>query len=267
MSAALLPRPDLPPPEIVAAIEAHLSETFGAIRLVDAAVRDLPELNAVFSPPGSGPLATDIRRELSARCPPNWWWVGPSARHLSISQTLLSFGFLLDHRRRGMAVDLGAAAQSTHPPSGTLFQEVRDVSETRHIADLWSRAGPTAIRDGAPTFNALLAGRWGARDSRVRLSLAWSNSRPVATVAVGTYGEIAGVFGLTTLPEARTRGIGRALLAFALRHAAQSGARWAVTSVRMDEEPFYRNFGFAAYDDFEIYRATELGIDSSAPGV
>ncbi|MCI4317070.1 MAG: GNAT family N-acetyltransferase [Thermoplasmata archaeon] len=268
MSAALLPRPDLSPPEIEAAIEDHLRTTFGGIRLVDDAIRGLPELNAVFSQaPESETLPTVIRRELSARSPPSWWWVGPSALHLPIPQTLLSFGFLLDHRRRGMAVNLGSAAQSTQPPSGTLFQEVREISETRHIADLWSRSGPLRNREGAFALNTLLAGRWSAPTSQVRFSLAWSNSRPVATVAIGTSGDVAGVFGLTTLPDARTRGIGRALLAFALRHAAHSGARWAVTTVRMDEERFYRNFGFAAYDDFEIYRATPLGIDSSALGV
>ncbi len=252
------------PPALIHAIESHLVGCFGATGSTDPILGDLPEFNATF------PRARDrpTLRVVHGPDPtiPKWWWVASGARATERTSPPESFGYALHHRERGMAVGIRTAHQRTLMPRGSLVHAVKTPEDRQWVVDLWTRARPV----GNPTAAADLA-EWLAAaalrepESR-RVLLAWSGGRPVATVATRRSDDVVGVYGLCVLPEMRHAGLGRALLAAALRRSEYDGANWAVTIARVEDEPFYVDFGFAPYCDFDVYRREAAPAGSiSAP--
>jgi GNAT superfamily N-acetyltransferase len=77
--------------------------------------------------------------------------------------------------------------------------------------------------------------------------------RPVATAALVPAAGLAGVYAVSTLPEARGRGIGAAMTAFPLLEARARGYRVGVLQATAMGLPVYRRLGFRALCDYRCY--------------
>ena len=90
------------------------------------------------------------------------------------------------------------------------------------------------------------------------LLLARLDGRPVATALAAVVGGGVAITNVTTLPDARGRGLGRAITLAAMRHGAEAGAAIAVLQSTEMGYRLYRGLGF---EDFGRYRSLLWSAD------
>jgi len=74
--------------------------------------------------------------------------------------------------------------------------------------------------------------------------LGWLGETPVATTTLFLVDDVAGIYNVATLPEARGRGIGAVMTVHALRRAQALGARAAIVLSTPMGERIYQRLGF-----------------------
>ena len=100
--------------------------------------------------------------------------------------------------------------------------------------------------------------------------LAELDGRPVGTAtttrhaaAPHSFGDVAWIGMVLVHPDARRRGVGRALLLHALEHLRRTGVRWARLDATPDGEKVYRTLGFRA--DWPLARWERPGAMACGP--
>jgi GNAT superfamily N-acetyltransferase len=83
--------------------------------------------------------------------------------------------------------------------------------------------------------------------------VAWDGNVPVATSSVLRAGDLAGIYHVATVAEARGRGIGAAVTLEALRHARDLGATRAALQSSPLGESVYRSLGFRHRGPLAMY--------------
>ena len=77
-----------------------------------------------------------------------------------------------------------------------------------------------------------------------RHTVAYLDGRPSGIALLFRHGEIAGIYGMGTIPAARRRGIGAALTLDALRAAREGGGRLGILHATDEGLPPYHALGF-----------------------
>lgn len=107
---------------------------------------------------------------------------------------------------------------------------------------------PTLTRLGAQAHEDHRAGR-GAQ------VIAYDGDRAVGAAGLSMAGKVARLWGGGVLPEARGRGVYRAMVAARLRYAVDHGAVMALVKGRVETSgPILRRLGFEAYGQERSYR-------------
>lgn len=136
-------------------------------------------------------------------------------------------------------------------PTGPAGLTVRRVSTARELREFCSAAGrgfgippwllrlsmrqlPTAVAPGAPT---------------IRRFVGHVDGSPVATSAQVTTEGVAGIFFVTTIPEARRHGYGAALTWAALEDARTGGAEASWLQASVMGRPVYEKMGYRQVDE------------------
>ena len=94
---------------------------------------------------------------------------------------------------------------------------------------------PTALFDGHLRFTGYLDGE------------------PVAVSSLVMTGDIAGIYAVATLPEARKRGIGTAMTLHAMKEGIARRARAATLQATPMGLPVYEKIGFRTVFDYQNY--------------
>ena len=114
------------------------------------------------------------------------------------------------------------AAAPAHSEAGVGIERV-----TRGLADLYERTvacGFTEMDAGEPGFAERVFARGAAHSTEASAWLARIGGEPAGGGALGVTGGVAALFGASTLPRMRRRGVQRALLERRLREAHAAGA-------------------------------------------
>jgi GNAT superfamily N-acetyltransferase len=90
-------------------------------------------------------------------------------------------------------------------------------------------------------------------DGPARVILARLNGVPVASALTTTIGDVAGIYSVVTLPEARGKGIGTAVTLAVLHDARSRGARMGVLESADMGFPVYTRLGFRNVGDFQLF--------------
>jgi ribosomal protein S18 acetylase RimI-like enzyme len=190
-------------------------------------------------------IAATIER-FRARSLPFVWWGGPSRRPHDLGRRLLAHGLVLDAVDPGLAADLTALREDLPAPAGLSIERVRDDEGLR----LWLRTldNKTAEQMAAQQSAdyRYVAERFDGDDS-CRLFLARLHGEPVATCELLLGAGVAGIYCVGTLPTARRRGIGSAIVLAALREARAAGYRAAVLGSSPMGLGVYQRLGFVEY--------------------
>lgn len=249
----------------ITAIETITRNCFRSVsQFPDALVIDDDSMYAVIShvpiPFFNGVARTNLEDdELAARfemlraanCPFRWW-VTPSTRPAGLAPRLLELGFVHAYDAPGMIADLTRVPLDVAAPDGVTIKRLSHAGEM----DDW-------LTVFMPVFKLPEERRAIFRDTYERCGfgetalwqhfVAYDGEAPVATTSILVDGDLAGVYHVATLPEARGRGIGAAVTRAAMRFARDAGATRAALQSSLAAFNVYRSLGFEHRCDVGAY--------------
>lgn len=177
---------------------------------------------------------------------PGTWHVGPLMRPDDLGERLLKAGFTYDGREPAMAVEIARMPKET-PKPGLEITRISTDDELAVWADTLGQGfgeGPVEAEWVAEIY------RREGYDDPWRHYLARLDGKPVATATIFLTEDVAGVYFVMTVPEARRQGIGAAIT----RYAVQDGSeRYAVLEASSAGQSVYASLGFEEVGGIELY--------------
>ena len=169
------------------------------------------------------------------------WWLEPPLQRADWEPVLAKHGFGFSDDTPGMAADLETLSRSQQSVDGL---EIRVVADEESLHE-WARVF-TAGYELPPDWETSIY------DMEVQLGLdfplrnylGYFNSKPVATSSAFFGGGVVGIYSVSTLPEARGKGIGAALTLQPLDEARQLGYRIGVLQSSEMGFSVYKKLGF-----------------------
>jgi GNAT superfamily N-acetyltransferase len=178
------------------------------------------------------------------------WRLGPADRPADLPARLLARDFTLDpDHMPGMAAPLDDLP-AIELPAGASIEPVRDPAAFRTWLDVLvgGFAMPSEIGDAYVPFGELGFGD----ELPTRPLLARLDGRPVATALAALAGGGVVIANVTTVREARGRGLGRAITLAAMHAGATAGARLAVLASTEMGHSVYRRLGFEEFGRYRV---------------
>ena len=186
------------------------------------------------------------------------WWVGPSNPVPDLAKTLEDKGLTQGAELTGMAVDLPALNEEAAVPQGFTLSEVDDGDSLA----TWCQIMTTV--SGFPDF-ASSAWLEMYQDIEVLDDPLWHlylgniGGTPVATSELFLGGGVAGIHGVTTVPEFRGRGIRTAMTLSPIIDARRRDYAIGVLFSSEMAVGIYRRLGFQEYGKGYIYLWQDSG--------
>jgi hypothetical protein len=183
---------------------------------------------------------------------PGSWHVGPSMRPADIGERLVAHGFDYGGDDIGMAVDLAALPEEVPVPEDLEIERVRDEESLGAWQDTLARGfgeGPVEAEWVGEMYRRIGLGA----DVPWRHYLGRLGGTPVATSTLFEGAGVAGIYFVSTVEEARRRGIGGAITLAPLREAREMGYGVGVLGSSEMGYPVYRRLGFQEYCRIGLY--------------
>lgn len=190
-------------------------------------------------------------QELKKHGVPGSWHVGPSMRPLDLGRRLVAAGFTPGGSEPGMALRLADLDPPPEPTAAELrVVRVGTLDQLQTWVDALGRGfgeGPKEAAWVGSVYQRLgLSDPW-------RHYLGYLGDEPVATATIFLTDDVAGVYFVMTVPEARRRGLGRAITHATLEQARVSGAQYAVLGSSAAGRSVYHSLGFREYCTIDLY--------------
>jgi ribosomal protein S18 acetylase RimI-like enzyme len=231
--------------DVCEAADVTICSTGLAFRSVNGAV------GLRFDPATIEERIADVTAWFAGRAGPWRWLVGPTSAPPDLDRHLRLAGFDLVSDNAGMALDLGRATDVEPAPPGV---EIRPLEDLEGL-DAWGEINRRALE-----LDPLRARAWRDAQDRaigspgpMRIWIANLHGEPVAAAALFEGAGVAGVYNVATVPEARGRGIGRAVTATVLAEAIARGHRLAVLGSSDLGYPVYHRLGFREVSRLRSY--------------
>lgn len=258
-------------PAIIAAIEANFAEEMAAIgRHLPGAVLHEDEAVHWFytGMPTSmfnGVLHTHITSDaidakidevvtyFKERNVPLTWPVGPTTLPTNMASYLKTYGFTHTHDSTGMAVALEALPSELPTPPNFRITAVNDL-ETLKAYSTTSMRGFGSTEESNRVYYETYSNIGFGQDVPWCHFVGWLNDEPAAVSSLLLHAGVAGVYGVTTLAEARRKGIGAAMTLAPLREAHRRGYHVGVLSPSEMGMGVYEMLGFRTYCTMSFYR-------------
>lgn len=254
-------------PQMIAKMDGTLVAYWGAYGHADGGyTRDLPDLVFSHTPiplhlfntvmvTGDTPASVDTALALAAdRIAETGravlWRLGTLAQTDRIRSRLERAGLRLSGSDPAMLCDL-----ATVPPLAVDGLTIEPVSGTAALRD-WGSLTCEAFELGDAVRDATSrceAGIPAARRAGQHRYLGRLDGKPVAVSSLVMVGDLAGIYAVATLPEARQRGIGTAMTLHAMAEGKRNGARAATLQASAMGRPVYERIGFSLAGDYECY--------------
>ena len=207
---------------------------------------------ADLRPDGIAERVAEISRWLAERTDRWRWLVGPSSRPSDLEERLLASGLVQTGDNAGMALDLANWRPYDGLPIGVTIDPVVDAAGLDRWREVQRRGLALDDRSTDAWFTAHRRPGF-APDLPLRNWVASLGREPVAAAALFVGAGVAGIYNVCTVPEARGRGIGRAVTAAALADAVARGLRLAVLGSSDMGYPVYRRLGFREVSRLRSY--------------
>jgi ribosomal protein S18 acetylase RimI-like enzyme len=255
---------DLSAPALTVAIEENWFEHFRLFRYwSQAEVHDGPDvlwtisdipfihfngvLRAQLAPENVEATIEAATSRCRSRNVPLLWLIGPATRPANLGAYLEAHGVNHAWDSIGMAADLLALNEDLPAPPSLTIEQVSDVETLRQ----WSHVvcgvfeWPEFVEHAWVDFFVSVG--FEAR-LPLRCYLGRLDGEPVATSYVILAAGVAGIYGVTTAPEARRQGVGTAVVLAPLREARALGYRVAILHAASEMAfSVYHRIGFREY--------------------
>jgi ribosomal protein S18 acetylase RimI-like enzyme len=228
--------------DVVRSDDAWLCDSGVSFRAINAAVRLRPGVERRID---------EIGAWFADRGRPWRWLVGGSSRPADLGERLLVSGLTVVSDNPGMALDL-TDFRPEPPPDGVSIARVVDEA---------GLVGWRAVQRRGLELDLIRDEAWwvahrrpGFADEHPLLNwVATIDGEPVAAAALFDGAGVAGIYNVTTVPEARGRGLGRAVTAAALEEGVRRGRQLAVLGSSEMGLPVYRRLGFREVSRLRSY--------------
>jgi ribosomal protein S18 acetylase RimI-like enzyme len=197
-------------------------------------------------------VADALRVRIATRGAPCFWWIGPRSKPDDIRELLGQHGLKAAGSAPGMALALESLERAREPIAGFELRKV----EGAQMRALWGRIAAQGSGFPAAAVDALEALEPTIDDARYaaqRRYLGLLEGTLVACSALVIEAGVAGVYAVATLPQARRRGIGRAMTLLPLLEARELGCRVGVLQSSSAGRSLYESLGFRAAFDYGLY--------------
>jgi GNAT superfamily N-acetyltransferase len=180
---------------------------------------------------------------------PMRWVLGPSSTPPELDGFLLRQGLVSELTTPGMAIDLRTVNRGPLP-SGLEIRPVEDMESLENCCDISAEVFevPEHIRG---SWGDLIRS-YGIGPTR-RWFLGHLDGRPVSTSFLVLHGDVAGIYMVATLKEARGKGVGSAMTHEPLLPAKDAGYDVAVLEASELGLPVYERLGFRKLCEFRTF--------------
>ena len=200
-----------------------------------------------FEPGAVESRLDDLLAVADARRAAFMWWLAPHHGPPDLGDRLLRRGFAQVDDTAAMAMDLDDLPPEEAPPPGVRIELLDDADDIDTYVDLLMRemqhSHGVASTDARAIRRRHLLGKLG-KDPDSRRFVAWLDGQPVATSRLSMAGGAAGLYTVVTMPEARGRGIGRAMTLRAFHAGRDAGMRIGTLQATDMGFRIYRKLGF-----------------------
>ena len=148
----------------------------------------------------------DVMEYFEARGVIFGWTVGPSTRPSQLASILEARGFVYSASTTGMAVDMLAMREDVPHNAGLSITEILDLEHLRILRDMEMR-GFGATEAEAQQYHDVYAGAGFGYSLPWHHFIGWLRGAPVAIASLLYHAGVAGIYGVTTIPEARRQGV------------------------------------------------------------
>jgi GNAT superfamily N-acetyltransferase len=179
------------------------------------------------------------------------WWVTPSAEPADLAARLAANGFRHVYDCNGMSADLSTMQDRPHAP-GLVIRRARSREEMEPWAHILVSVFRLSKNDGTEWLDAFTRIGY-SDDASWAHFVGYLGETPVATTSLMLAADLAGVYHVATMPEARGRGLGAALTHQAMLHAREAGAERAVLQSSEMGYGVYRSLGFVDHCPLTLY--------------
>lgn len=207
---------------------------------------------AAFHDESVGMVVDALRARADVTGAPAFWWVGPHSTPSTIATQLDAFGIRRAGSVPAMAMNLQQSGSFELDVAGLSIERVQGPEGQA----VWGRVAATGSNFSMQAIEALTALEQRLGGPRYREQYRYIgrlDGAPVATSAMVLDAGVAGVYAVATLPEARQRGIGRAMSVAALVDARAAGCRVAVLQASPAGYPIYRKIGFTEIASYDLH--------------
>ncbi len=198
----------------------------------------------------------DIRETLNrfkAAGRPVMWTIFPSTTPDDIEKILIKCGMVHLERNSLMYFDMTTLEENLNLPENLVIKQVNNIKALKEWARL--NAIGFGLTDGIKKITIK-----GHADLFINKSIpgrhfvAYLNNKPVGTSSVFMANGVAGLYNITTLPEARGRGIGESITKYTMLSGKKSGYVIATLQATKKGLPVYEKIGFksSCYMDFYL---------------
>jgi len=178
------------------------------------------------------------------------WWMTPPVQCSDWEPLLSKYDFGFSNDTPGMAVDLEALHEPVQTVDGLEVRVVADEETLRAWAHVFT-LGFGLPADWEPSIYEL--GQRFGLGFPIRNYLGYLNGKPVATSCLFLGAGVAGIYSVSTLPEARGKGIGAAVTLRPLQNALEMGYRIGVLQSSEMGFNVYRTLGFRHLCQIEYF--------------
>lgn len=180
----------------------------------------------------------------------------PNYYPLEMEKHLMNHGLVYSRRWVGMALPLDGYYPKADNKSDIEIIRVEDLEKIK----VWSRIGGTCF--GVPEkrlkdLQDLYVRLFSKPDSNIIYYMGLKNGIPVATTYLFKDGNVAGLYMVGTLPEARGAGIAQAMVLHALKEAISMGCSHSILHASEMGKVVYPKIGFKEYCIIDIYKVAE----------
>jgi ribosomal protein S18 acetylase RimI-like enzyme len=198
------------------------------------------------------PLLDRIIAHFSARKVPYFFVHHPSCQPADYPQRLINRGFVLMDTFTGMTMDL------LKLPAKTVLSadvEIRELNGQEELLDAYEMVAWRweVPEEEIPAHREMMSSFNCGPESNFRCWIAYLNGEPVSKAILNLHGESAGVHGVSTKPEARGRGLARALTLECLHAGREAGYRMGMLHASNMAKSLYEKIGFEKVAEFHVY--------------
>lgn len=181
------------------------------------------------------------------------WSLGNDVCPQDMGASLEKYGFVrISEENIGMALDGEAFRAEEGIVEGLEISEIEDLEGLKLVKRM-EVEGFGSTEKMAQNYYEMYARAGFGRGTAWRHLSGWWQGEAVAAASLLFYAGVAGIYSVTTLPQARRRGIARAMVTRAIQEARSAGYRIVVLSPTEMGEGIYRRLGFREYTRIQHY--------------